>query len=77
MSFVVPYSLISPQNLGDQILHTYNVHEVEMGEWIGLVWLRIETGDGIFECDNESSGSIIWRGVSSLAAGMTLFDGVR
>jgi hypothetical protein len=26
--------------------------------WTGLMWLRIETGDGTCECSNEHSGSI-------------------
>jgi len=30
-----------------------------MGEWTGLIWLRIGIGDGIFECVNDPSGSII------------------
>jgi hypothetical protein len=28
------------------------------GPWIGLSWLRIRTGGGIFECGNEPLGSI-------------------
>jgi hypothetical protein len=29
-----------------------------MRVWTGLIWLRIETGGGIFESGNELSGSI-------------------
>ena len=32
--------------------------EVEYGSWIGLIWFRIGTGGGLFECGNESSVSI-------------------
>jgi len=34
------------------------VHDVECGD-TGLIWLRIGTGDGIFECGIECSVSII------------------
>jgi len=29
-----------------------------VGVWTGLLWLRIGTGDGICDCDNEPSGSV-------------------
>jgi hypothetical protein len=30
----------------------------DVGLWTGLGWLRIDTGGGTCECDNEPSGSI-------------------
>jgi len=32
--------------------------EVESGAWTGLIWLRIGTGGGHFECRNEPLCSI-------------------
>jgi hypothetical protein len=35
-----------------------DLREVRWATWTGLIWHRIGTGGGHFECGNEPSGSI-------------------
>jgi hypothetical protein len=41
-----------------RIILRWIFRKCEGGEWTGLIWLRIGTGEGACDCGNEPSGAI-------------------